>query len=222
MPVARDEGAEVFFAAFAGGGEGEVFGEAFDAFGLAAGHEDGLADVDVGNGLGELEAELGVVEARLGEVLADFEGANGEIAGDGAMDEGFGGGWGVEVVIEIGDLTGEEGAILVEFGDFEAAVTGGIDIHAAVVVGFGDTVNACGAADGGDAIFEGEDDAEFAIRLEGLIDHEFVTFFKDMEGEAGTREEDEAKGKEGEQGELGGGGIGVAGPGRAEPAEDCP
>ena len=198
MAVARDEGTEMFFAAFAGGGEREVVGEAFDAFGLAAGHQDGLADVDIGDGLGELEAELGVVEDGFGEVFADFEGANGEMAGDGAMDKGFGDRGGVEVVIEIGDVAGKEGAILVEFGDFEAAESGGVDVHAAVVVGFGDAVNAGGAADGGDAIFEGEDDAEFPIGSQRLIDHEFVPFFEDVKGQAGAGEEDEAEREEGE------------------------
>ena len=72
MAVAGDEGAEVLFAALAGGGEGEVLGQALDPFGLAARHEEGLAKVHVGDGLGELEAELIVVQERFGEVLSNL------------------------------------------------------------------------------------------------------------------------------------------------------
>lgn len=180
MAIARDERAEVFLAAFARGGERKVFSETFDSFGFVAGHQNRLTDVDVGDGLGELEAELVVVQMGLGEVLADFEGADGEVTGDGFVDEGVGSGRGVEVVVEEIDLAGEEGALFDELGDFEAAVAGGFDVHAAVFVVLGDAVDASGAPDGSDALVEGEDDAEFAGAFEELGDHELIAFLEDV------------------------------------------
>lgn len=192
MAVAGDDGPEVFNAAFAGGGEGKVFGEAADAFGFVAGHEQHLADVEVGDGLGELKAELLVVQAGFGEVLVGVEGAHGVVAADGFLDDGFLGVFGGFVVEEL-DFAAKVGAAFVEVFDFEAAETDGFQVHAAIVVGFGDFVDAGGAADRGDAFFEGEDDAEFAGGVEQIGDHVFVAVLKDMEGEIGAGEQHDAE-----------------------------
>ncbi len=192
MAVARDDGAEVFDAAFAGGGEGEVLGEAADSLGLVAGHEEHLADVEVRDGLGELKAELLVVQPRLGKVLAGFEGANGVVTADRFLHDRLFGVFGGFVVEEL-DVAAEIGPAFVEILDFEAAEADGFEVHAAIVVGFGDFVDASGAADGGDAFFERQDDAEFAGGFEEIGDHVFVAVLKDMERQIGARKEHDAE-----------------------------
>ncbi len=154
MAVARREGAKMLFSALTGGGEWEVFGEAFQAVGFASRHENGLADMHVDDGLGELETKLSVVQPEFGERLAALQRAHGVVTGDGFVDERVGRGNGVEVVVEKRDLAGKKGAILDQFGDLKAAVAGGFEVQAAVVVALGDAVDAGGAADGGDALFE--------------------------------------------------------------------
>ena len=192
MTVAGDDGPEVFDAAVAGGGQREMIGEVADAFGFVAGHEEHLADVEIGDGLGELKAELLVVQAGFGEVLAGFEGADGVVAADGFLDGGFFGVFGGFVVEEL-DAPAEIGAAFVEVLDFEAAKADGFQVQAAIVVGFDDFVDAGCAADRGDAFFEGEHDAEFAGGVEQIGDHVFVTVLKDMERQIGARKQHDAE-----------------------------
>ncbi len=186
MAVAWNEGPEMFLAALAGGAEGEVLGEPLYSLRLTPGHEDELPEMNVGDGLGKLKTQLMVGEARIGKTGSAFQRTHGIIPADCLMDKRLGSGNGIGIVVEKCNTAAKIREFFVEVVDFKTAVAGGVEVTASVVVGLGDAVDTGGAADGGQALFESEDDAELAGIIEDVVDHELVTLLENMQLERGA------------------------------------
>lgn len=194
VAVARGEGAHAVFDFLAAFEVGEQFDQAAETVVLVAHLQEGLLGGEVGEGLGELEAEQRGVEVD-GEALLGGEGFLEGFRGAAAeIGTAFG-----EFVVEELDAATEEGAFVVEGFDFEAASADGEDVEAAVFVLFEDVGDVSGAAGVDESALDGEDDAEFGLTVERLADHLLVTVLEDVEREAGMREQHDAQREEREQ-----------------------
>src|ERR1700722_2378035 len=92
----------------------------------------------------------------------------------------------------LGEVLDDCFAIFAFFEEFDHAknrAAFGEDFQAAVRIFFESLSNGRGAADGGDALVGGENDAEFDFFAEAAADHHAITMLENMEREAATREE---------------------------------
>src|SRR4029077_7519375 len=111
---------------------------------------------------------LGVGERQ--DLLVQVDGAGGLVLGRR-----------LRVVGEIENLTPQEGTFLIDRKKFKALPALGNDIHAAIVVGFGDGDDFGGAADVGQAFIQHPEDAEYFLLLQTFSNHFFVTRFENVE-----------------------------------------
>lgn len=198
VAVARGDGANLFGVPVADGVDGEVIGEALEAFRFTADGEKLLAEVDIVDDLGELKTQLGIAPGGFGAGLLAGGFAGEGIGFNGALLQLEGERAGI-IVIEVADAALRVGLPLDEFKHFEAAVAGGENIHAAIFVAIHDMIDGGRAAHVDDALIAGEHDAEFGIVLDGLADHFLVAFLEDMERKRSARKQDQREGKERQQ-----------------------
>ncbi len=198
MAVVGGNGANLFGVPEADDMDGEVIGEAFEAFGLTANGEKLLAEVEILDDLGELKAQLGVAPGGLGSGLLA-----GGFAGEGVGFHGallqLEGKRGAIVVVEVADAALSVGLAVDQLEHLEAAPADGDNVHASILVAVYDVIDGRGAAHVDDALIAGEHDAEFGTVFDGLADHFLVPLLEDMEGKGRARKEDQREGKQRQQ-----------------------
>ena len=84
-------------------------------------------------------------------------------------------------IIKVADLGAQEGALLVDAQNLEAAQALGEDVETSVLVTFDDIEDLGGAADLCHLFLPGMDDAKDRVALQALTDHLFVARLEDVQ-----------------------------------------